>query len=51
MVGKMAMFDAKNQTVDVENFIFTALGRGGEHKSRGVPDVRLSRKLGNFSQE
>ena len=43
MVGKMTMFDAKNKTFDVENFIFTALGRGGEHKSRGAPDVGGSR--------
>ena len=43
MVGKMTMFDAKNKTFDVENFIFSAFGRGGEHKSRGAPDVRGSR--------
>ena len=43
MVGKMTIFDAKNQTFDGfqtsknGNIIFSA-GQGGEPKSRGAPD-------------
>ena len=38
MVGTVTMLDAKNETFDGDNFIFSAVVQGGEPKSWGEFD-------------